>query len=172
MSTISPILSSMHLVLQVLAAAQAVEKAGQRLFRPHGLTVAKFNVLNLLSDQPAGMRASDLARALVVDPSNVTGLLKRMKAEKFLKEFDSLCSKRKKGPLTSADWFDVRMIAEHMESATEIGQCLGGELFDVFRHEYRPGMFDEFGVTHLYADPAVRRNRKLKKWCVVMDMHS
>jgi len=94
MSTISPILSSMHLVLQVLAAAQAVEKAGQRLFRPHGLTVAKFNVLNLLSDQPAGMRASDLARALVVDPSNVTGLLKRMKAEKFLKEFDNESDRR------------------------------------------------------------------------------
>lgn len=84
----------MNLVLQVLAAAQAVEKAGQRLFRPHGLTVAKFNVLNLLSDQPAGMRASDLARALVVDPSNVTGLLKRMKAEKYLKEFDNESDRR------------------------------------------------------------------------------
>ena len=76
----------MHLVLQVLAAAQTFEKAGQRLFRPHGLTVAQFNVLNLLATEPDGMRASDLARALIVDPSNVTGLLKRMKTEGLLRE--------------------------------------------------------------------------------------
>jgi MarR family 2-MHQ and catechol resistance regulon transcriptional repressor len=69
----------MHLVLQVLSTAQALQKEAHRIFRPHGLTPAQFNVLHLLSDQPSGMRASDLARALIVDPSNVTGLLKRMK---------------------------------------------------------------------------------------------
>ncbi len=41
---------------------------------------------NLLSDQPDGMRASDLARALIVDRSNVTGLIKRMKKDGLLKE--------------------------------------------------------------------------------------
>lgn len=84
----------MNLVLQVLAAAQALEKAGQRLFRAHGLTVAKFNVLNLLSDQPDGMRASDLARALIVDRSNVTGLIKRMKKDGLLKEVETLQDRR------------------------------------------------------------------------------
>jgi len=79
----------MHLMLQVLATAQALEKAGQQLFRPHGLTVAQFNVLNLLSDQPDGMRASGLAGALVVDPSNVTGLLKRMNCAGLLQELAS-----------------------------------------------------------------------------------
>ena len=79
----------MYLALQVLAAAQALEKAGQRLFRPHGLTVAQFNVLNLLCDQPGGMRVTALSTALVVDPSNITGLLKRMKAEGLLKELES-----------------------------------------------------------------------------------
>jgi MarR family 2-MHQ and catechol resistance regulon transcriptional repressor len=68
----------LHLALQIVSAAGALEKAAKRVFAPHGLTPAQFNVINLLSDQPEGMRASDLAEALVVDPSNVTGLLKRM----------------------------------------------------------------------------------------------
>ena len=68
----------MHLALQIVSAARILEKAAKRVFAPHGLTPAQFNVINLLSDQPEGMRASDLAEALVVDPSNVTGLLKRM----------------------------------------------------------------------------------------------
>jgi DNA-binding MarR family transcriptional regulator len=84
----------MDLVLQVLATAQALEKAGQRIFRPHGLTSAKFNVLNLLSDQPAGMRASDLARALIVDRSNVTGLIKRMKKDALLQEVETAQDRR------------------------------------------------------------------------------
>ena len=84
----------MILVIQVLATAQAVTKAGQRLFRPHGLTVAKFNVLNLLSDQPAGMRASDLARGLIVDASNVTGLIKRMTAEGYLRPVTNVSDRR------------------------------------------------------------------------------
>src|SRR5579883_336733 len=79
----------MHLVLQVLATAQALEKAGQRVFKRHGLSPAQFNVLNLLSDQPDGLRASALAEALVVDPSNVTGLLKRMKKEDLVREVDN-----------------------------------------------------------------------------------
>jgi DNA-binding MarR family transcriptional regulator len=84
----------MHLVLRVLAAAQALEKSGQRIFRSHGLTVAKFNVLNLLSDQPDGMRASDLARALIVDRSNVTGLIKRMKKDGLLQEVETAHDRR------------------------------------------------------------------------------
>jgi MarR family transcriptional regulator, organic hydroperoxide resistance regulator len=84
----------MNLVLQVLAAAQALEKAGQRIFRPHGLTTAKFNVLNLLSDQPGGLRASDLARALIVDRSNVTGLIKRMKKDGLLQEVETAHDRR------------------------------------------------------------------------------
>lgn len=84
----------MHLVLQVLAAAQAFEKTGQQLFKPHGLTVAQFNVLNLLANEADGRRASDLARALIVDPSNVTGLLKRMKADGLLRERENLADRR------------------------------------------------------------------------------
>jgi MarR family 2-MHQ and catechol resistance regulon transcriptional repressor len=84
----------MHLVLQVLSTAQALQKEAHRVFKPHGLTPAQFNVLHLLSDQPAGMRASDLARALIVDPSNVTGLLKRMKQVGLLKELGNAHDRR------------------------------------------------------------------------------
>jgi DNA-binding MarR family transcriptional regulator len=84
----------MHLALQVLLTAQALEKKALGLFKPHGLTPAQFNVLHLLSDQPEGMRASDLAHALIVDPSNVTGLLKRMKQVGLLRELENSGDRR------------------------------------------------------------------------------
>ncbi|HEY9155101.1 MAG TPA: MarR family transcriptional regulator [Opitutaceae bacterium] len=86
----------MQTPLRVLLTAQALEKASARLFAPHGLTPAQFNVLNLLSDRMDGMRASDLAKELIVDPSNVTGLLKRMKAKGWLAELDNGADRRQR----------------------------------------------------------------------------
>jgi DNA-binding MarR family transcriptional regulator len=82
--------------LRVVLVAQALEKAATRLFAPHGLTVAQFNVLNLLSDRADGMRASDLAKELIVDPSNVTGLLRRMTAKGWLTELDNEADRRQR----------------------------------------------------------------------------
>ena len=88
----------MHLPLQILASAQIIEKAAYRTFKPYGLTPAQFNVLNLLAgreaDNTSGMRASDLARQLIVDRSNVTGLIKRMKKEGLLLEIENLQDRR------------------------------------------------------------------------------
>jgi len=84
----------MHLVLRLLATAQALEKAAGRVFKPLGLTSAQFNVLNLLAMSPRGMRASDLAAALIVDPSNVTGLLRRMKRVGLLEELENAGDRR------------------------------------------------------------------------------
>jgi DNA-binding MarR family transcriptional regulator len=84
----------MHLVLRVFTTAQALEKAASRVFKPHGLTTPQFNVLNILSRHPGGMRASDLANTLIVDPSNVTGLLKRMKKEGLLTELENSHDRR------------------------------------------------------------------------------
>jgi DNA-binding MarR family transcriptional regulator len=89
MSNNGATLRPMHIVLQILATAQKVEKAGQRIFKPHGLSVAQFNALNLLSVQTEGMCASDIAAALVVDPSNITGLLNRMTRAGLLKELEN-----------------------------------------------------------------------------------
>ena len=66
------------LIVAVLAAADAFLRESQRLFRPFGITGAQYNVLNVLAERPAGMSQRELGDALVVDRSNVTGLLDRM----------------------------------------------------------------------------------------------
>ena len=86
----------MHIALQVLTTAQALDKAAVRIFKPHGVTPAQFNVLALLSDQSGGMCASDIAEALIVDPSNVTGLVKRMKKDGLLAELDNPADRRQR----------------------------------------------------------------------------
>jgi DNA-binding MarR family transcriptional regulator len=61
-------------VLAILRAARRLELEGDRLFQPHGLTVAQFNVLNLLHHyQP--MPQADLVHALVVGKATVSSLL-------------------------------------------------------------------------------------------------
>jgi DNA-binding MarR family transcriptional regulator len=72
-------------VLDLVRTARVLEKASQRVFHPFGLTSAQFNVLNLLEAEPAGLPAAALAAQLVVDPSNVTGLIRRLKAEGLIR---------------------------------------------------------------------------------------
>lgn len=79
----------MHIALHVLKTAGFLRKAAALVLRGHDLSPAQFNILNLLSDQPDGLAAGTLAEELVVDPSNVTGLIKRMKADGLLAECPS-----------------------------------------------------------------------------------
>jgi DNA-binding MarR family transcriptional regulator len=76
------------LVLAVLSTADTFLRESQRLFRPLGLTGAQFNVLNILSDQPQGMSQRALGDELVVDRSNVTGLLDRMEKAGWVRRQD------------------------------------------------------------------------------------
>ncbi|HVS53902.1 MAG TPA: MarR family transcriptional regulator [Opitutaceae bacterium] len=69
---------SYELTTAVLATADAFLRESQRLFRPLGLTGAQFNVLNILADEREGMSQRELGDRLVVDRSNVTGLLDRL----------------------------------------------------------------------------------------------
>ena len=66
------------LVIQVLSAANVMVKESHRLFRPHGISEAQFNVLNVLGPAAAGLSQRELSDVLVVDRSNITGLLDRM----------------------------------------------------------------------------------------------
>ena len=66
------------LVNAVMSTADAFLREGQRLFRPHGLTGAQFNVLNVLGDHPAGLSQRELSEWLVVDRSNVEEFTKRI----------------------------------------------------------------------------------------------
>jgi DNA-binding MarR family transcriptional regulator len=58
------------------------------LFRPLGLTGAQYNVLNVLAGRKAGMSQRELSEALVVDRSNVTGLLDRMERAGWVRRAD------------------------------------------------------------------------------------
>jgi len=68
------------LVVQTLRTASTMVRASRRIFRPHGLSEAQFNVLNILAGPAgeAGVTQREMSDILVVDRSNVTGLLDRM----------------------------------------------------------------------------------------------
>ncbi len=76
------------LVIQVLSAANVMVKESHRLFRPHGISEAQFNVLNVLGPAPAGVSQRELSDVLVVDRSNITGLLDRMEQAGWVKRTD------------------------------------------------------------------------------------
>jgi len=69
------------LIVQTLRTAGTMVRASRRIFRPHGVSEAQFNVLNILAARgAAGATQRELSDILVVDRSNVTGLLDRMEA--------------------------------------------------------------------------------------------
>ncbi len=76
------------LVNQVLSAANVMVKESHRLFRRHGLTDAQFNVLNVLGAAAEGVSQRELSDELVVDRSNITGLLDRMEKLGWVKRAD------------------------------------------------------------------------------------
>jgi DNA-binding MarR family transcriptional regulator len=89
-----PAPSALALTTAVVAAADALLRESQRLFRPHGLTAAQFNVLNVLSDHAAGLSQRELGDVLVVDRSNITGLLDRMGEAGWVRRSDDPADRR------------------------------------------------------------------------------
>jgi DNA-binding MarR family transcriptional regulator len=77
-----------RLTVAVLKAADALLRASQKLLRPYGLTAAQFNVLNLIARNESGMSQRELGDKLVVDRSNVTGLLDRMEKAGWVRRGD------------------------------------------------------------------------------------
>ncbi len=77
-----------ELIAAVMSTADAFLRESQRLFRPHGLTAAQYNVLNVLAGNDEGMSQRELGEVLVVDRSNVTGLLDRMEKAGWVKRSD------------------------------------------------------------------------------------
>jgi DNA-binding MarR family transcriptional regulator len=78
-----------RLTVAVFEAADALLRGSQKLFRPHGLTAAQFNVLNLVARSASGMSQRELSDLLVVDRSNVTGLLDRMEKAGWVRRDDN-----------------------------------------------------------------------------------
>lgn len=76
------------LISAVMATADAFLRESKRLFRPHGLSGAQYNVLNVIALAADGLSQRELSDHLVVDRSNVTGLIDRMEAAGWVKRTD------------------------------------------------------------------------------------
>jgi DNA-binding MarR family transcriptional regulator len=83
-----------ELTTAVMATANVFLRESQRLFRPHGLTAAQYNVLNVLAPRTDGMSQRELSDLLVVDRSNVTGLLDRMEKAGWVQRADDPADRR------------------------------------------------------------------------------
>jgi len=72
----------------VMSTADAFLRESTRLFRPLGLSGAQYNVLSILSVHPDGLSQRALGDRLLVDRSNVTGLLDRMERAGWVRRAD------------------------------------------------------------------------------------
>jgi DNA-binding MarR family transcriptional regulator len=86
--------TAFELTTAVMATADAFLRESQRLFRPFGLTAAQYNVLNVLAPEAEGMSQRELSDYLVVDRSNVTGLLDRMEKAGWVRRDDDPADRR------------------------------------------------------------------------------
>src|SRR6187549_2565972 len=77
-----------ELTAAVMATADTFLRESQRLFRPHGLTASQYNVLSVLAAHPEGTSQRELSDVLVVDRSNVTGLIDRMEKAGWVRRAD------------------------------------------------------------------------------------
>jgi DNA-binding MarR family transcriptional regulator len=85
---------AVQLTIAVMATADAFLRESQRLFRPHGLTAAQYNVLNVLAPRREGISQRELSDLLVVDRSNVTGLVDRMEKAGWVRRADDPADRR------------------------------------------------------------------------------
>jgi len=85
-----------RLIHDIVATADLFLRESTRLFRPHGLTAPQFNVLNLLGPyaEASGCSQRELADMLVVDRSNVTGLIDRMESAGWVRRTDDPADRR------------------------------------------------------------------------------
>ncbi len=77
----NPIRRTAHeAMLNVVFTGTLLSKEGDRLLRPFGVTDAQLNVLMLLGFQagPGGLNQTRLGQMLLVNRSNITGLVDRM----------------------------------------------------------------------------------------------
>jgi DNA-binding MarR family transcriptional regulator len=91
-----PATLSATLVHDIVSTADLLLRESQRLFKPHGLSAAQFNVLNLLAGagEGEGLSQRQLADLLVVDRSNVTGLIDRMETAGWVRRADDPADRR------------------------------------------------------------------------------
>jgi DNA-binding MarR family transcriptional regulator len=104
-------------VLGVMLTGEMLAKEGSRLLRPFKLTDSQFNVLMLLKYQgedDGGVSQTRLGRMLLVNRSNVTGLVDRLEQARLLERVAAAGDRRvKRVRLTAAG----RKVVERAEQA-------------------------------------------------------
>jgi DNA-binding MarR family transcriptional regulator len=114
------------LVIQVLATANVMVRESHRLFRPHGLSEAQFNVLNIVAERPAGVSQRELSDLLVVDRSNITGLLDRMEKLGWVRRTDHPSDRRVYLVALTAEGRKLwqKVLPEYTRAVTEVTSAL------------------------------------------------
>ncbi len=74
-------------IMNIVLTGEMIAKEGQRIFRPLKLTDSQFNVLIILKHQAEaeGITQTELGNRLLVNRSNVTGLVDRMEEAGWVK---------------------------------------------------------------------------------------
>ena len=119
-------------VLNVLVTAGLLAKEGERVVRPYGLTDAQLNVLMLLRYQSGDgeLDQSTLGRMLVVNRSNVTGLVDRMEEAGWVRRTPDAQDRRVKQVGLTAEGKKILRSAEkvYLQRVEEVvGGLTGGE---------------------------------------------
>ena len=79
---------------QIILAGDHLVREAQRLFKPHGISPAQFNVLNLLEIHGDGLRPSEISQRLVVDPASATYLMDQMEKRGWILRADDAKDRR------------------------------------------------------------------------------
>lgn len=96
---INPVRTSIHeAVLNIVLTSEMLIKECDRMLRPMGLTDTQFNVLMLLKHQTSDgkINQTQLGKMLLVNRSNVTGLIDRMEQAGWVKRQDQKGDRRVK----------------------------------------------------------------------------
>lgn len=101
-------------IMNIVLTGQLLAKEGDRLLRPFGLTDSQFNILMLLKYQVEGgeINQTQLGQMLLVNRSNVTGLIDRMEQAGWVERVDEAGDRRVKRIMMTAAG---RKLAERAE---------------------------------------------------------
>jgi len=114
-------------IMNMVLTGESLAKEGDRLLRPFALTDSQFNILMLLKNQaaPEGVSQTRLGEMLLVNRSNVTGLVDRMEQAGWVERGAEAGDRRVKTvSLTAAG----RRLTDRAEKAylARITQIMGG----------------------------------------------
>lgn len=118
-----------RLLLQLLRTADTIWNASRLFFDRWDISPSQFNVLNLLHLCPEGLSQTELSRELIMNRSNVTGLIDRLEKRDLVKRKEVASDRRAyRVVLTTAGLKLIREILPHYYAgATQVGGSLSPE---------------------------------------------